>query len=42
MQECGFIGNTSRCAEGEAHKGLWELPLYQLQEGELLYGVSSE
>ena len=42
-QDCGFMGaDLGQCVPGEAYAGLWELPLYQLQEGDLMYGVSSE
>lgn len=41
-QECGFMGPTvGKCQEGEEHEGLWEVPLYQAQEGETMYGVGS-
>lgn len=42
-QECGFMGpEIGKCAPGEKHPGLWEVPLYQLQKGEELFGVACE
>ncbi|KAL4458965.1 hypothetical protein ABPG75_013830 [Micractinium tetrahymenae] len=40
-QGCQFMGvEVGKCRPGEKHPGLWEVPLYQLQEGDTLYGVS--
>ncbi|KAL4423899.1 hypothetical protein ABPG75_001200 [Micractinium tetrahymenae] len=40
-QECNFLGDTlGHCDAKENYKGLWEVPLYQLQDGETMYGFS--
>ena len=42
-QECNFLGDAvGSCSPGERRPGLWEVPLWQAQEGDVLYGVSSE
>jgi len=42
-QECNFLGDTiGRCEASERYPGVWEVPLWELQEGDTLYGVSSE
>ncbi|KAL4431616.1 hypothetical protein ABPG77_001458 [Micractinium sp. CCAP 211/92] len=41
-QDCQFMGvDVGKCNPGEKHPGLWEVPLYQLQDGDTLYGVSN-
>ncbi|KAL4434794.1 hypothetical protein ABPG77_005321 [Micractinium sp. CCAP 211/92] len=40
-QECDFLGpNIGKCDATENYKGLWEVPLYELQDGNTLYGFS--
>lgn len=40
-QECNFMGDdVGSCKAGENYSGLWEVPLYQAQEGDTMYGVS--
>lgn len=43
IQECNFLGDAiGRCNANEKYPGLWEVPLWQLQDNDVLYGVSSE
>lgn len=34
--------DVGSCKAGENYSGLWEVPLYQAQEGDTMYGVSGE
>lgn len=42
-QECNFWGDeVGKCTAAEKYPGLWEVPLYFLQDGDKLYGGSGE
>lgn len=34
--------DVGKCEAGENYSGLWEVPLYQAQQGDTMYGVSGE
>lgn len=41
VQECDFFGpEVGKCNSSESYKGLWEVPLYQWQDGDTMLGVS--
>lgn len=40
-QDCSYLGpELGRCDPGERYPGLWEVPLWNLQEGDTVYGFS--
>lgn len=42
-QACNFLGDeVGKCGEGERHAGLWEVPLWAIQDGDTNYGFSGQ